>query len=560
MRSNQLRRILTTLILIAAVAVPTVRVFPPSALPVDAPAGKFSAERAIETIKAIAQSPRLIGSLAYENARAYLLEQLTALGLTTEIQNTTLDGVEVENILGRLDGTSSSNAILLSAHLDSVSSSPGATDDASGVATVLETVRTLRAGAPLDNTIIVLFTGPEENCCYGAKAFATQHPWAGDVRLVVNVDAGGLSGPSILAATGPEAGWLVREMAGVLPDPVGSSAIEALGSPATDYTLELRKAGFIGFDFNLSWDKRIHSSLDNVDNINPASLQHQGEHMLAVARRFGNLSLDFAKEPRPIYFDLLGLTILYYPTSWAIYILIGITLVFAGVLFLGFRQKHITLKGMAIGVSSLLLSLLTVPLLLALIQLAIYHPSPAATPVLTQATPVAGTQRVIISQPPSKLEAELSGESWLSETIRWGSAALALITTPLWYALFHKIKKVGRDDFVMGAYLLLYIAAFGTSIFVPALSYIFSWPLLFGLVAAVFLFRSKVKNAPESGWPQLLGVLGSAVIAIVLFVPGILIALLSIDIRMIYYVPVFVVALLGFLVAPLEILFSRLYR
>ena len=41
-------------------------------------------------------------------------------------------------------------------------------------------------------------------------------------------------------------------------------------------------------------------------------------------------------------------------------------------------------------------------------------------------------------------------------------------------------------------------------------------------------------------------------VAIVLFVPGILIALLSIDIRMIYLVPVFVVALLGFLVAPLE--------
>jgi hypothetical protein len=38
-----------------------------------------------------------------------------------------------------------------------------------------------------------------------------------------------------------------------------------------------------------------------------------------------------------------------------------------------------------------------------------------------------------------------------------------------------------------------------------------------------------------------------------MFIPGILIALLSIDIRMIYLVPVFVVALLGFLVPTLSL-------
>jgi len=46
----------------------------------NAPVNEFSAERAIETIQAITSSPRLVGSPAYENAKVYLLAQLTALG------------------------------------------------------------------------------------------------------------------------------------------------------------------------------------------------------------------------------------------------------------------------------------------------------------------------------------------------------------------------------------------------------------------------------------------------------------------------------------------------
>jgi hypothetical protein len=530
------RKILITLVLFAAVAVVIIRTFPPSALPANAPASEFSAYRAVEAINAIAQSPRLVGSPAYESARDYLIAQLKALGLTVEIQSTTIDGVAVENILGRIKGTSSSEAILLMAHLDSMPTSPGATDDASGVATILETVRVLQAEPPLDNTIIVLFTGPEENCCYGARAFAFQHSWANDVHLVVNVDAGGLSGPSILASTGPDSGWLIREMAGALPDPVGSSAVEALGNPATDYTLELRKDGFIGFDFNLAWDKRIHSPLDNVDNINLASLQHQGEHMLAVVNHFGNLTLDFPKEPRPIYFDILSLTTVYYPTSWAIPFFLAVTLVMGGTLFLGFRRNILTLRGIALGTLALLLSMLTTPLILIIIEL-----------VIIRAIPASGAPGWITG---------LTGESLLSNSIRWGSVVLALMNTYLWFTFFRKVKRLDCDDLVVGSYLLLYLTAFGTSVLSPALSYFFVWPLLFALAAASLHFLSKGK-ARIRDWLQLSGMLGSAVIAIVLFLPMILLALFAIDIRMIFLVPVFVVALFGFLVAPLEILIDK---
>jgi acetylornithine deacetylase/succinyl-diaminopimelate desuccinylase-like protein len=204
------QKILGGLVLITAVVLAVFRTLPPRALSTNAPANEFSAERAIGTIKAITNSPRLVGSPAYENAKEYLIAQLATLGLETDVQSTTMDRVRVENILGRFEGSQSTDAILLTAHLDSVSNSPGVTDDGSGIAVILETIRALRVGTPLRNTIIILFTGPEEDCHYGAEAFVSQHPRAKDVCLVVNVDAGGLSGPSILAATGPNAGWLIE--------------------------------------------------------------------------------------------------------------------------------------------------------------------------------------------------------------------------------------------------------------------------------------------------------------------------------------------------------------
>jgi hypothetical protein len=519
---NRYRSALINLIILLVAILAIYRTFPPSPLPVDAPAALFSAERALATVKAISGAPRLVGSPAYADAKSYVLAQMAELGLATEVQSTRLDGVAVENVLGRLDGSQATDAILLSAHLDSVANSPGATDDGSGVAAVLETVRALRSEGPLPNTVIVLFTGPEENCCYGADAFVRQHPWAKDVRLVVNVDAGGIGGPSILAATAPDAGWLIEQAAGVLPDPIGSSAIEAFGSPATDYTLLFRKAGWVGYDFNLSWRKRIHSGEDSLENVSLASLQHQGEHMLALARYFGSRPLSMPQSPRPIYFDLLGLTMLYYPQSWAKWIPLAVSIVLGGTVFLAFRRCLVTLKGIGSGALVFLLNLLTIPILLLLVEFLIIRPLLPAHP---------------------QLAADLTGDSFVSNAIRWGSLVLTLIATAAWYVWFAKRKNIDRIALYLGANLCLYAFAFATTFALPGASYLFVWPLLVSSAGMGLGFLSQKKGVRLFSF---LLVFVSALVAVVLFVPGILIAVISIDIQMIFLVPVFVVSLLGF--------------
>ncbi len=196
-----------------AVFVTIDQTLPPNAQPFSTPDNEFSAERAIEHIKIIAQGIRIPGTPEYATPRNYVMSELTALGLNPEIQRITgsipedlqsylgwseVPSVEVENILARIEGTSTQEAILLVAHLDTTTFGPGASDDGSGVAVLLETARALYTGPPLRNSIILLFTGPEETGFHGAVAFIEQHPWIEDVKLVINFDAGGLTGPSEL--------------------------------------------------------------------------------------------------------------------------------------------------------------------------------------------------------------------------------------------------------------------------------------------------------------------------------------------------------------------------
>ena len=69
--------------------------------------------------------------------RDYLVQQLTSIGLETQVQRTQ----GIENVLARLRGSDSTGAVLVLSHYDSVPVGPGAADNGSGVAALLETMR-----------------------------------------------------------------------------------------------------------------------------------------------------------------------------------------------------------------------------------------------------------------------------------------------------------------------------------------------------------------------------------------------------------------------------------
>ncbi len=198
---------------------------PPHALLADAPAEVFAAGRAQKHVQAIARAPHPMGSAEAEHVREVLVQKLAELDLAPEVQSPRRGDSPARNILARLTGQGprGKKALMLCAHYDSVPDGPGAGDDASGVAVVLEALRALKAGPPLDRDVIVLMSDGEENGFHGSRLFVDEHPWASDTGVVLNFDARGNSGPSIMFETSDGNGWLVRQYARAAPHPLATS-------------------------------------------------------------------------------------------------------------------------------------------------------------------------------------------------------------------------------------------------------------------------------------------------------------------------------------------------
>ena len=478
-------------ILVSVTLVTVARTLPPSPLPADTPAVEFSAERAVRHIRVIATQPRPTGSSANATARDYILSALKDLGLETETQR---DG-DLENILGKIAGTRSSDAVLLTAHLDSVIEGPGATDDGSGVAVLLETARALVSDAPLQNTVMFLFTDFEEGGTIGARKFIASHPWARDVRLVIGFDAGGLSGPGTLSATSANNGWLIRQLAKADPYIVGSSAINALADSGTDFGHAFKTAGFSGYAFDLYWDRRIHTPEDNIENVNLSSLQHQGYHALALARYFGHLDrLTDPQEPDAVYFSIWRLLTVAYSSTWAVPIAVAVAGVFGGVLAFGLRRRILTWGGMGYGAVIVLTGLCLAPL-----------PS------------------ILLGNWMAGLPFRFVGRS-LDQPPEVGAVVLlALGLIVLWYSVSSRIKSAGLPDLALGALAPLLAGMIGTAIFLPELSFALTWPLLLSLLACAHWFYGHTQR--KSSKTAIVAFLLSGAVSVVIVGPTIVLGL-----------------------------------
>jgi hypothetical protein len=113
------------------------------------------------------------------NAKAidYLERTYRSFGYTPELQwfsPANALGGKTANVLARLKGSDDPNLIyVVSSHFDSVAGGPGADDDTSGTAALLEAARIL-AGSPLPATVIFAsFTG-EEAGLLGSREFVRQ--------------------------------------------------------------------------------------------------------------------------------------------------------------------------------------------------------------------------------------------------------------------------------------------------------------------------------------------------------------------------------------------------
>ena len=228
------------------------------------------------------------------------------------------------NILARLPQTpDTGRPLVLATHYDSVRFGPGAADAGSCVAALLETARALQHGAPLRRPVYLLITDGEEAGLKGAAAFVAQHALALEKPFVVNFDARGTSGPSLIYETHRGNLATVRWMAHCLPRPcfTGSAFV-------TVYRYAAQRQRFLSVQSRwvdrlelafIGDAQRYHTDRDTLENLDWRSVQHHGENALAVARDVaGRQDIDLqASDEDAVFCDVLGLFVVYFPESWA---------------------------------------------------------------------------------------------------------------------------------------------------------------------------------------------------------------------------------------------------
>jgi peptidase M28-like protein len=438
----------------------------PDPLPASVSPDLFSAERALVYLNAFATAPHPIGSPQHDGVRDYLVSQLTSLGVTPQIQRSTavtpryqVAGT-IENITARLRGTSgASDAVALAAHYDSVAAAPGAGDDGAGVAALLETLRALRSGPPLHNDVIFLFTDGEEDGLLGASAFVEEHPWAKDVRVFVNFEARGNSGPSQMFETSAGNGHLIQIFAQAAPHPDASSLTYEIYQHMpndTDMTI-FKKSGAAGLNFAFigHWDA-YHTPFDNPQQLDRGSLQHHGENALSMARSLGNANLSQLQDRDAVYFSLPGNFFLHYSSRfiWPLSIATGVFFLAAMFYASGAWQTSV------LGIFGCMFTQLGLALLLLIAGLGFE-----------------GGLRW--------LQFHALPEGGLEQNLYYtlGLFALLLALQTWFYKLLR--KKISAAALFLGGGLLIFALVLITSRWLPGGSYLLVWPLLAGLLATL---------------------------------------------------------------------------
>ncbi|MDQ0466156.1 hypothetical protein QO010_003949 [Caulobacter ginsengisoli] len=487
----------------------------PRPLAADAPADVFSAGRAMKDIEVVAKTPHPLGSPENDAVRDYLVGRMTAMGLAPRVQDARAFfqnsfnggqwaiGGRVRNIIGVIPGRDrSAPAIAIMAHYDSVPGSPGAADDATGVASALEIARILKAQGTPARDVIILITDGEEAGLLGAHAFFEQDPLARHVGLVLNMESRGGGGRANMFQTGPRNGALIGLFAENAKAPISSSLAVFLYEHMpndTDFTVS-KAAGITGLNFAfIGRQFDYHSPSSTPANLDQGSVQHMGEQVLAAARALAFAKVLPAPAPEAVYSQTFGDHVLAYP-AW-----VGWLVLLAAVLLLvrAVRPGHktgvaplATLK----GVGGTLYMILATALMLHLVRRAtgVGFGFLEMRPLLAQwglwesvlALLTAGVALHAASALANGIKvrwavaAPIAGGALCSLFGGWDVVGLGVGLATAILAVSFLGKPPPLASAWLGALVLALLVALGLQIAAPATAFLIAWPLLLGAFMA----------------------------------------------------------------------------
>ena len=486
------------------------------------------------------QQPHPVGSAHNKVIAQRIIGVMRAMGYAPTIQrqlqctNLGHGCSMVENIVAIQDGQSQ-DAILVTAHYDSVAAGPGAGDDMSGVAVLLEIARKL-AARPQNNSIIFLFTDAEEAGLRGAMAFAEHHPAMARVKLVLNAEARGVGGPSTMFETSSDNRALIALMAGTLVRPVANSLLYDVYRhmpTSTDVTV-YKRADLMAYNFAFSGNASLyHSARDNAGHLSRASMAQQGDNLARLLHATTAMPLSTLRASGDAsYFDIFARTLVHWPNFVNLWIALGSAL---AILYLARRSGHCTVRAtaklwlMALGGLILLIllgGLLSLPLGIwpAVHPLDHPHPWPARATLLAAGI-IAALLMGRIAARRTAWQAVMWAMGLLQAIFALGlalilpGAAFIFLVPSLAFTICALVERLCKRDpsiaahaaFVPATYFALYLFIASDAV----LGFQLAWaklPIFFGMLIAILPIAARHLNSWRATWPSL-ALLGAGCVA-----------------------------------------------
>lgn len=453
-------------------------------------AAGFSTARAQAHIQAMAAAPRPVGSPGNRQARDYLLAQLRGIGLAPTVEtamvrtasgdltaNVRVTLAEVHNVLvrkpGMVAGHGSRPAVLAVAHYDSGNASLGAADGAASSAALLESLRVLQAGPPLDNDLLVVFTDGDAGQALGTRGFVQSHPWARRARVALRFDNLGNRGALQLIGADHADGFTLGAWSALAPGPQGSSFMGELYArlPQHAGASLLADAGPAVLHFATTAGPLGGGAWDVPERLDAASLQHEGDTMLALLRHFGAAALPASGARGQVFFALPGLGMLHYA-----YALVWPLALLACVLCVAICRSAVRRQGVD--------------------STDIVHGAFGFFLLLLLATAAAWVCREFLPGLRPRYDAGLlAAGHGLASGVRWQLLAFTLLPVTVFIGLQRVLQtRIGVRAVLLGTMCMLVIALFGASWFVPGASYVLAWPLLAAQAAWLVLAGRRAQN------------------------------------------------------------------
>jgi hypothetical protein len=326
----------------------------------------FSTDSATAYLRTIAVDigPRPMGSANERRAMEFAVRKFREFGLSeatimpiTEYpgyMGTAPTNIHSGVVVATLRGQTN-RIIVLGAHIDSADPSvPGANDDGSGCATVIELARVLSQRRNQSTIVFALFGG-EEAGLQGSRFFVNHFADTSHIALMLQLDM--TNGSSLLFPTldagkrsAPE--WLVRasyeEFYSLgytgLHFPTDFFALMGAmpgGGVGSDHEPFLEK-NIPAIDFTSDARDPIHTPQDNFENFHVSGLKRSGDLVFKLVERFDG---GVPAEKTGSYFLYEVATFPVFVPLWALWTFIVLTLVAAAAALLSARKRRARYEG-----------------------------------------------------------------------------------------------------------------------------------------------------------------------------------------------------------------------